>query len=353
MRFLLIVLTFFCFFLPPYDANATDYEAVIPALHFEIRVPVGAKEIFNHPKQPLTHNILNEIMRLQVPLKSGGMETISIQAMQFKMPFSARYWLKDYLKQRNIFVADNPNLQKDTMAIADFIEVQGDTSNHVTIWIKMNGDGMLVGEYATPETAWKERAPVIKAFFDNIQFTQPQPIINIPFTPFAFYKYAQLEYPTDWKINVDQEKDPRRLDVIIEKPNKNNFSDNAQTKVALQRIYVRVIPRQFTPKVQPEIQRFRADLEKQNQLIFRSLIESRHDIQYAPNVKGTGLDIYAASINMANQDTLPQEVYLGVQATKDSYILTASIIPTRERDFYTWAQNVMIVENLIKSIAPL
>jgi hypothetical protein len=56
---------------------------------------------------------------------------------------------------------------------------------------------------------------------------------------------------------------------------------------------------------------------------------------------------------MANQDTLPQEVYLGVQATKDSYILTASIIPTRERDFYTWAQNVMIVENLIKSIAPL
>lgn len=307
-------------------------------LSYRIRLP---KNWTDNVQQPpigstvsqglLSDSVLGILGRYVGGAKNLERSHLLVEAQEVTYEISAQNWFVNFIMINGLsLTALTEKSPREVEAL--YVQMDGDKTFIVRTKVLFSGSKLIMVRYYLPQENYEEekiqQAQVIASFTLD---APSQDHIEKQAT-YGFLDQSYFNYPESWTLKEKNILSIERMSALLFQASKDD------KKIVLDgHIKINVISRLLNTTMAQEIEKFRADLKIKDYSLGEMVEVLSYD--YDPSIKGGKAQIYELvpvdKVNMKSYEFL-----VTVMQGDDYYYITSMITPSREQDFYTWAQNM-------------
>lgn len=316
----------------PYNEPRISYSLRVPKNWTDnIQQAAETKDIVPSDKTMLSTSVLGIIGRYVGAPKNLLRSYIMIEAQSLDYEISAQNWFVNFIL-RNGFSLTALTEKSPQEVEAMYVQVDKDQTFVVRARIMLNGSSLLVLRYYLPAENYEEERALQEQIVGSFRLLQP---VNERVEKQALYGFldqSYFNYPESWTLKEKSIFSVERMSALLYQ------ARNDETKTILEGHFkINVISRLLKTTLADEIKNFKDTLKIPNYAVGALIEDVKYD--YDPSIKSGRAQIYKLvptdSVNMKDY-----EFVVTVMEGDDYYYITSMITPSRQEDFYTWAQNM-------------
>jgi hypothetical protein len=313
-----------------------------PKISYTLRVPKNWTDNLQKPpvaaasgKSMLSARVLGIVGRYVGSPVNLVRSYITIEAQTLAYEISAQNWFVNFILS-NGFSLTALTEKNSSEVEALYVQVLGDQTFVVRTRVVLNGPNLMVIRYYLPqenyETEYTQQEQVMRSF--RLLLPVNEKIERQ--AQYGFLDQSYFNYPESWALKEKNILSVERMSAVLFQAKQEN--EGKKRRIILEgHIKINVISRLLKTTMQQEIETFRANLKIPNYTIGKLIEQIKYD--YDPTIKSGKAQVYT----LAPSDPVNMQEYeflVTIMEGEDYYYITSMITPSRQEDFYTWAQNM-------------
>lgn len=260
---------------------------------------------------------------------------ITVEAQKLTYEISAQNWFVNFILS-NGFTLTALTQSGSRRVEALYVQVDGDQTYVVRTLVLLNGPDLIMVRYYLPQENYDveyiQQEQVLKSFV----LLNPVNEKIEKQAQYGFLDQSYFNYPESWTLKEKNILSVERMSALLYQGRKEGEGKRARL-VLEGHIKIDVISKLLKTTLQQEIENFRKNLQIPSYSVGKMIEEITYD--FDPSIKSGSAQIYRLEpddqVNMQ-----PYEYLVTVMEGEDYYYITSMITPSREEDFYLWAQNM-------------
>jgi len=296
----------------------------------------------------LSNRILRMLAKYTGPADRYDVSYLTIQAMTLEHAISPKMWLLNFIAENGYTVLGFDE-EEDVFAECLGVKVIGDRSYTTRMKAMINANHMVLVSYFVPDRnvavdkRWEKERAFQQRTVESFAFVNPKRVKIEMEDTYSYLDLIRFSYPKSWKREMVKTFSVEGMEATLI----NTFGEDRLAG----EIRIRVISTDTDSSLPQEVKRLYKELQGSGHVV-GGLIEVHDDYKYPPHINYSRVEVYAARSTDRMGREIDYEVWLGVLAEHDFYILVTMQTPAREKEFYLWAQNSETFKNILQSFRP-
>ena len=260
---------------------------------------------------------------------------ITIEAQTLNYEISAQNWFVNFILSNGFsLTALTEKNSREVEAL--YVQVEGDQTFVVRTRVVLNGQNLMVIRYYLPQENYETEHAQQEQVMSSFRLLLPVNEKIEKQAQYGFLDQSYFNYPESWALKEKNILSVERMSAVLFQAKQEN--EGKKRLIILEgHIKINVISRLLKTTLQQEIETFRANLKIPNYTVGKLIEQIQYD--YDTSIKSGQAQVYTLTpsdpINMQEYEFL-----VTVMEGEDYYYITSMITPSRQEDFYTWAQNM-------------
>lgn len=319
-----------------------------PEISYTLRVPkswsdnVQKAPIEASGKSMLSGNVLGLLGRYISPPKNLVRSYITVEAQTLTYEISAQNWFV-YFILRNGFSLTALEEYDSRHIQALYVQVIKDQTFVVRTRVMLNGPNLVIVRYYLPQENYNDEKGQQEQVMNSFALTDISNEKIEKQAKYGFLDQSFFNYPASWTLKDKSILSVERMSVLL-----YQATTKDQKKLILDgHIKVHVISRLLKTTMADEVEHFRQNLQTPNYTIGNRIEEVSY--QFDPSITTGRAEVY----KLIPKDPVTMKAYellVALMEGEDYYYIVSLITPSREQDFYSWAQNMEAARILIETL---
>ena len=326
--------------IKPYNLDELSYEILLPKDWTDSiqQAPVtGAND-----KNFLSNNVLSMVAKYVGPPKNLVRSHLTIEALQLPYDISARNWLVNYVV-RNGFTMSAMTEKSPYEIEARYVQFDRDQTYAVRVRALINGPKLILVRYYLPQENEKEEEALQGQIVSSFRLLNMGQQGVEKLEEYGFLDQSFFNYPASWELKERNILSIERMSALLFQSKR----DENDVVTLDGHIKINVISKLLKTTLAQEIETFRSNLVIKDYSVGK-LIETI-SYKYHPTIKSGKAQIYQLVPSQPNTMQY-YEFLVAVMEGADYYYIVSMISPSRDIDFYTWAQNIEVARIIVESV---
>ena len=257
---------------------------------------------------------------------------ITVEAQTLTYEVSAQNWFVNFTLNNGFsLTALEERGSREVEAL--YVQVIKDQTYVVRSRVIMNASSLIVVRYYLPQENYEIERAQQEQVMDSFTLLQPTNERIEKQAQYGFLDQSYFNYPESWTLKEKNILSVERMNALLYQATRAKG-----TLVVLDgHIKILVISRLLGTTLPQEIAKFREELKIPKYKVGDMIENVKYD--HDPSIKSSSAQIYRLvpddPVNMKEYEFL-----VTVMTGDDYYYITSMITPSRQEDFYTWAQNM-------------
>lgn len=310
-----------------------------PQVGYSVRLPKNwtdnaqvAPIFSNVGKSMLSDTVLGIVGRYISAPRNLFRSYLTIEAQTLTYEVSAQNWFVNFtLNSGFSLTALEEKNSREVEAL--YVQVIKDQTYVVRSRVIMNGSSLIVVRYYLPQEIYEDEKAQQEQIVDSFTLLQPTSERIEKQAQYGFLDQSYFNYPESWTLKEKSILSVERMSALLYQATRAKG-----TLVVLDgHIKILVVSRLLKTTLGQEIGKFREELKIPKYKVGNLIENVKYD--HDPSIKSSSAQIYRLvpddPVNMKEYEFL-----VNVMEGDDYYYITSMITPSRQEDFYTWAQNM-------------
>ncbi len=306
-------------------------------LSYTLRLPKNWTDNVQQPvvgainQRNLSNSVPDILGRYVGAAKNLERSYLTVEAQKMTYEISAQNWFVNFIMINGLsLTALSEKSSREVEAL--YVQMEGDRTFIVRARVVVNASKMILVRYYLPQENYEQEKIQQAQIVHSFAVLDPSPEHIEKQATYGFLDQSYFNYPESWTLKERNILSIERMSALLFQASKD------EKKVILDgHIKINVISRLLNTTMAEEIQKFRDNLKIKDYSL-GDMIETV-DYDYDPSIKSGKAQIYelvpSDPVNMKSYEFL-----VTVMQGDDYYYITSMITPSREQDFYAWAQNM-------------
>lgn len=310
------------------------------ALSYRIRLPKDwVKQEVSEDKFKLSGYAPLEVAYYKSPVRSDEQSFFRIQAVDLPAPITAQNWFLQYLNTNGLTMEGIKIHNADNVE-ALLVVLEHDVTYAVRIVAKIVGDRIVLAKFYVPTSHWTEERVLQAQAMDSFTLVHQDEFEFDQTRRFVFPDIAYFSYPLNWKLQAFQLHSGERKIVRLIKDSGKQFLDG--------QIDIQIVPRSTSAGIESEI----ATLNEQYKKLGFSVgpvLSQKEGYKFSDWIIFGAVESYKAVYKKQNE-LAAHELWFGILATEDYFILASLLTPAKETDLTIWSENASTFRRALETL---
>ncbi|PZQ47212.1 MAG: hypothetical protein DI551_03860 [Micavibrio aeruginosavorus] len=305
-------------------------------LSYEIRLPKNWTDNVQQPpiteaQKKLSGNFLGIVGRYIGAPKNLVRSYVTVEAQEMTYEISAQNWFVNFILGNGFsLTAMTEKSPREIEAI--YVQVDKDQTYVVRTRMMFNGSKLIMVRYYLPQENYEEEKALQAQIVSAFKLTKPVSERIEKQAVYGFLDQSYFNYPVSWTLKEKSILSIERMSALLYQESRDN-----RIRVLDGHIKINVISRLLNTTMAQEVETFRANLKIDKYKVGKLIENIGYD--YDPSIKSGRAQVY----ELLPDDPVSMKTYelvVTIMQGDDYYYITNMITPSREQDFYNWAQNM-------------
>ncbi len=260
---------------------------------------------------------------------------VIVEAQTLTYEISAQNWFVNFILGNGFsLTALTEKTSREVEAL--YVQVVKDQTYVVRARVILNGSSLIIVRYYLPQENYEAEKAQQEQVITSFRLLLPTNEKIEKQGTYGFLDQSFFNYPESWTLKEKSILSVERMSALLYQARQEN--EGKKKRFVLEgHIRIHVVSRLLNTTMQQEIENFRNNLKIPNYSVGKLIEEITYD--YDPTIKTGKAQVYTLVPN----DTVNMQSYefiVTIMEGEDYYYITSMITPSRQEDFYTWAQNM-------------
>lgn len=292
----------------------------------------------------LNERVLSIVGRYISPPKNLLRSYLVVEAQILPYEISAQNWFVNFILSSGFSLsALTEKGPREVEAL--YVQMEKDQTYVVRSRLILNGPDLILIRYYLPQENYEEERAQQEQVVSSFNLLVPTNERIEKQSTYEFLDQSYFNYPESWTLKDRSILSVERMSALLYQARQEGEGSRARY-ILEGHIKVNVVSRLLKTTLEQEVETFRKGLNIPEYSIGKLIEEVKYD--YDPTIKSGKAQIYALVPN--NKVVMQQYEFLAAVLEGEDYFYIVSMIsPSRQEDFYTWAQNMEAVKIVAES----
>jgi hypothetical protein len=314
-----------------------------PELSFQVRIPKdwAANKDISLRNYILSKKVVGEVARYYSPPIFDQRSSFSVSAMEMEHKITGKNWFIHFLFTKG-YTLEGIEVISDEIVKAQYVLMEDDTPYSVRAIAITNGKRIVLAQYYVPLKHAIRSGPMQSQVIDSFRLINKAEEYAEPIDTYSFLDLVEFDYPLSWELRTPAIRDIIRMHAFLV----NIIGEDR----LYGKIDVNVADKDDTDLAE-EIKNVNDKMSKLTTFEIGSLIEPLDKYNFGPHIEAAKVEVY--ELTSKRYRSMTYEYWMAVLSEKYEYnYIITMITPSREDDFYTWAQNIEVFKLVVESVKP-
>ncbi len=314
-----------------------------PELAFRVAIPKEWQvlEDISLRNYIISKKVVGEIARYYSPPMIDLRSSFSVSAMEMEHKITGKNWFIHYVFT-NGYTLEGLKVYSDDKVIAHYVLIENDIPYSVRAVALTNGRRIILAQYYVPLKHAQAGGPMQSKVIESFELLNPASEYAEATDTYIFLDLVEFDYPLSWELRTPMIRDIVRMHAFL------------VNIVGEDRLYGKVDVHavdKYDTDLATEIKRVNDSLKKSTGFEVGNLRETISHYEFGPHIEAANVEVY--DISSKNFRSLRYEYWFAVLSEKEQYnYIITMVTPSREDDFYNWAQNIEVFRFVSESVRP-
>lgn len=271
---------------------------------------------------------------------------LQVEAQSLAYEISGENWLVNFILS-NGFSLTAMTVHSGREVEALYVQVIKDQTYVVRARVLLNGPTLVLIRYYLPQENFEIERTQQEQVVSSFKLLNPTNERVEKQSTYGFLDQSYFSYPESWTLKERSILSVERMSALLYQA-REELDERKKTRLVLEgHIRLHLISRLLKTTLEQEVETFRKNLNIPDYEIGRLIESVTYD--YDPTIKSGKAQVYA----LAPKDKVhmqPYEFLVTIMQGDDYYYITSMITPSRQEDFYLWAQNMEAAKIINESV---
>lgn len=271
---------------------------------------------------------------------------LQVEAQGLTYEISAQNWLVHFIL-RNGFSLTAMTETSEREVEALYVQVIKDQAYVVRARVLMNGQAIVMIRYYLPQENFEAERAQQEQVISSFMLLNPTNERVEKQATYGFLDQSYFSYPESWTLKERSILSVERMSALLYQGREEVDHRNKVNLVLEGHVRLHLISRLLKTTLEDEVETFRKSLNIPDYTIGNLIEHITYD--YDPTIKSGKAQIYS----LVPKDKVrmqPYEFLVTIMQGDDYYYITSMITPSRQEDFYLWAQNMEAAKIINESV---
>ncbi len=319
-------------------------------LSFEIMVPKDWSDNTQPPPigpnmdQKLSNTVLSILGKFVSPPKNLVRSHITIEALELPYEISAQNWVVNYILTSGFSLTEMSEKSDKEIEVV-YVQVDRDQAYTVRGRAIINGPTLTIVRYYLPQENQKEDEALQAQVVQSFHMLKPSKEGIEKREQYGFLDQSYFNYPVSWDLKDRNILSIERMSALLSQQSRRETEDDILYLDG--HIKVSVISKLLKTTLEQEIETFRDELSIPDYTLGKMI--EKVEYKYNRDIRSGKAQIYELMptdpVKMS-----PYEYLVSVMEGDEYYYFVSMVSPSRDQDFFTWAQNMQAARIVIESM---
>ncbi len=325
----------------PYNKEDLSFELLLPKDWSGNTQP---PPVSSNIDQKLSNTVLSILGKFVSPPKNLVRSHITIEALELPSEISAQDWVVNYILTSGFsLTAMGEKSNKEVEFV--YVQVERDQAYNVRGRAVINGPTLTIVRYYLPQENQKEDELLQSQVLESFTMLKPSKEGIEKREQYGFLDQSYFNYPASWDLKDKNILSIERMSALLSQQSRRETEDDVLFLDG--HIKVSVISKLLKTTQEQEIEKFRDELSIPEYSLGKMI--EKVEYQYNSDIRSGKAQVYELMptdpVKMS-----PYEYLVAVMEGDEYYYFVSMISPSRDQDFFTWAQNMQAARIIIESL---